>query len=72
MLLELDHDDTLECRALFEVAGAFEQHPAVGFVYSDCIDVSDTGELCTYHDPQVRLSWESNGWTFYESCHDGG
>ncbi|MCK9560862.1 MAG: methyltransferase domain-containing protein [Candidatus Marinimicrobia bacterium] len=71
VLLELDHDDTLECRALLEVAAAFEKHPEAGFVYSDCLDVSDTGGLCTYHDPQVRLSWEANGWRFYESCHDG-
>lgn len=65
VLLELDHDDELTPSALLTVARAFEKRPEVGFVYSDCVDVSDTSEPCTYHDPARRRSWESNGWQFY-------
>lgn len=62
ILVELDHDDELEPTALELVERAFDAHPDVGLVYSDCIDVSDTGAPCTYH--AHREAWERDGWTF--------
>lgn len=66
VVLELDHDDLLHPDALHEVVCAFDD-PAIGFVYSDCVDWSPTGELVTYHDPARRKAWADEGWKFAEA-----
>jgi len=47
-LVELDHDDELTPDALELVTGAFEKHPEVGFVYTDCTECFEGGEPVTY------------------------
>ena len=68
IVLELDHDDLLASTALSEVEEAME---GVDFVYSHCADFSPVGELVTYHDPQRRAAWATNGWKFDKSELDG-
>jgi GT2 family glycosyltransferase/2-polyprenyl-3-methyl-5-hydroxy-6-metoxy-1,4-benzoquinol methylase len=50
----LDHDDTLEPHALAAVASHIEDHPDVGFVYSDEDKLSPTG---CYVDPFFKPDW---------------
>ncbi|MFO0830400.1 MAG: glycosyltransferase family 2 protein [Phycisphaerales bacterium] len=54
VLAELDHDDELTAHCLRDVVGAFRTHPEAGFVYTDCVEVSEDGKSLTY-DP---------GWAF--------
>lgn len=71
VLLEMDHDDLLGPCALERTAEAFANDPDVGFVYSDTADWSPAGSLVTYHHPERRKAWESNGWKFYEAVVRG-
>lgn len=58
VLVELDHDDVLACGALEDVRNVFQEHPEVGFAYSDCASWLDsTGK------PHVYSS--AYGWTSY-------
>lgn len=43
-LVELDHDDSLLPHCLSECLNASEMFPDAGFMYSDCTELSDTGE----------------------------
>lgn len=69
VFVELDHDDLLLPGALGKISQAFDD-PGIGFVYSDFIDFDSTNEkdvqgFVTYRHPQLRASWEANGWGFY-------
>lgn len=57
ILLELDHDDLLASTAIQEVVAAFDENPDVGFVYSDCAQISADGsrDSSTF---DVRHGWE--------------
>ena len=41
ILVELDHDDELTPNALFDIVGALQENPQVGFVYSDWAEVAE-------------------------------
>jgi len=49
-ILEMDHDDELVPNILIDIIDAFEQNPDVGFVYTDCASVYESGENQTYGD----------------------
>lgn len=64
VVLELDHDDLLHPEALWRCATEFTDS-AVDFVYSECADFSDPpGRPITYHPPENRAAWASEGWKF--------
>lgn len=50
IIIELDHDDELTSDALATIVQAAEKFPDCGFFYTDCAEVSDTGEALTYPD----------------------
>lgn len=62
-VLELDHDDVLDPRALERVADVIETERP-DFVYSDCVDWSPACAPVTYHHPEIREGWRANGWRF--------
>jgi len=49
-VLELDHDDEIVPELFTVVAGAFAAHPDVGFVYTDFINIYESGENYWYGD----------------------
>lgn len=59
ILLELDHDDELTPDCLREVASAFYENPATGFVYSDWCEILPDGQSGKYPD----------GWAFGYGDH---
>jgi len=65
LLVELDHDDVLATTALAQVVAAFDDHPEVGFVYSDCAQINADGSR---NDDRFD---EANGWVYYETEVDG-
>ena len=65
LLVELDHDDKLASYALDNVVSAFNSHPEVGFVYSDCAQINADGSR---NDDRFD---EANGWEYYEAVVDG-
>ena len=50
ILVELDHDDELTENALSDVVEGFKQFPEAGFVYTDCAEVYENGNLVKYGD----------------------
>lgn len=60
LLVELDHDDVLAPSALEEVVAAFDEHPAVGVVYSDFAQITAHGQR---DDTKFNLE---NGWEYRE------
>jgi GT2 family glycosyltransferase len=48
ILVELDHDDELTGDCLAHLVLAFQKFPEAGFAYTDCAEVSDTGENLSY------------------------
>ena len=52
VLLELDHDDTLEPEAVQHVIEAFVENPGVGFVYSDCSRFRDDARTVAPYSKQ--------------------
>jgi glycosyltransferase involved in cell wall biosynthesis len=65
ILVELDHDDLLTTECLAAVVGAFDDHPEVGFVYSDWAHIGPDGGR-----DDSRFA-ESSGWTYREETVDG-
>lgn len=65
IFVELDHDDILASTALAEVAQAFAEHPEVGFVYSDCAQMTVAGER-----DDTRFD-QRHGWTYRDVTVDG-
>ena len=64
VVLELDHDDLLHPHALGQCSNVFEGD-TVDFAYSECADFSDPpGRPVTYHPPENRAAWASEGWKF--------
>jgi glycosyltransferase involved in cell wall biosynthesis len=49
-VLELDHDDEIVPELYTTVFGAFAAHPEVGFVYTDFINIYESGENYWYGD----------------------
>jgi glycosyltransferase involved in cell wall biosynthesis len=49
-VLELDHDDEIVPELFTTVLGAFTAHPEVGFVYTDFINIYESGENYWYGD----------------------
>jgi glycosyltransferase involved in cell wall biosynthesis len=49
-VLELDHDDEIVPELFTVVVGAFVAHPEVGFVYTDFINIYESGENYWYGD----------------------
>lgn len=47
-LVELDHDDEMVPDALEQVVNAFNEHPDVGFVYTDCAECFEDGTPVEY------------------------
>lgn len=64
-LVELDHDDELRSDALELIVGTFDEHPEVGFVYSQFAQIRGDGS----RDDQ-RFD-ERNGWVYREAKVDG-
>lgn len=60
ILLEVDHDDVLSGVAIRRVVEAFEAHPEIGFVYSDCVRfrVSENGEWVSESRFMDGYGWE--------------
>ena len=65
ILVEFDHDDELASTCLERVADAFEDHPEVGFVYSDCAQINEDESR---NDGFFDLSY---GWQYSEAIVDG-
>jgi glycosyltransferase involved in cell wall biosynthesis len=57
VMLELDHDDMLLPGAIEEVQRAFEDDPAVGFVYSNDVLFTPTFERPTRFNPACGWQW---------------
>ena len=49
-VLELDHDDEIVPELFTVVKGAFAEHPEVGFIYTDFINIYESGENYWYGD----------------------
>lgn len=64
-LVELDHDDELRSDALALVVKAFDDHPDIGFVYSDFAQMNEDGSR-----DDTRFD-ETNGWVYEEVDVDG-
>jgi len=65
ILVELDHDDEMASNALELIKDVFDKEPEVGFVYSNCAQISEDGSR---NDELFDLS---NGWEYYEADVDG-
>jgi O-antigen biosynthesis protein len=65
LLVELDHDDELRSDALELIVKAFDEHPEVGFVYSNCAQIKSDGSR-----DNGRFD-ERNGWIYREAKVDG-
>lgn len=59
IFLELDHDDKLMPEALTLVEWVFDNHPNVGFVYSDCAQINEDG---TPNQEEFDVDY---GWEYY-------
>jgi O-antigen biosynthesis protein len=64
-LVELDHDDELRSDALALIVAAFDQHPDIGFVYSDTAQITADGQR-----DETRWS-EDFGWQYRDEDVDG-
>ena len=49
-LLEMDHDDELVANISVDIIDTFEKNPDVGFIYTDCASVYESGENQSYGD----------------------
>ena len=47
-LVELDHDDVIMPTALEDIISASKLHPDSGFIYTDCCELYDDGEMRPY------------------------
>jgi GT2 family glycosyltransferase len=58
-LVELDHDDLLTDFALGEIVQAFQRHPDVGMVYSNCASFYENGSFQRFEGEfwQSRYRW---------------
>ena len=65
VLVELDHDDELASSCLERVADAFEEHPEVGFVYSDCAQINEDESR---NEAQFD---HAHGWRYSDVSVDG-
>ena len=71
-LVELDHDDVLMPTALEDILSASKQYPDTGFIYSDCCELYDDGEMRQYGyigddwyaHPENRFNWGYAGHTW--------
>ena len=61
LIVELDHDDLLMPDALMTVAWVFDNHPEVGFVYSDSAQILEDGT------PDPEEFDHSYGWVYYNT-----
>jgi len=76
-LVELDHDDYLMPTALEDILSASKKHPDSGFIYSDCCELYDDGEMRPYGhigddwyaNPENRFNWGYAGHT-WETHYD--
>jgi O-antigen biosynthesis protein len=64
-LVELDHDDLLATHALARVVEAFDAHPEVGLVYSQCAQILADGAR-----DESRFN-DAHGWTYREATVNG-
>lgn len=65
ILVELDHDDELRSDTLERIVDAFDDHPEVGFVYSNSAQITETGM-------RDETRWEeANGWVYTDVEVDG-
>jgi hypothetical protein len=65
ILVECDHDDVLATTALAELVAAFAVHPEVGFVYSNCAQMTRGGGR-----DDSRFD-ERHGWQYRAATVDG-
>lgn len=65
LLVELDHDDQLRSDALASIERAFDEHPDVGFVFSNFAQIAADG---TRSDERFD---ERNGWLYRDVDVDG-
>jgi len=66
-LVELDHDDALTSNCLEVCDDAIHRFPDSGFLYSDCVEQSDSGEFIHYdHD------WTGNWYAREDNFFDFG
>jgi len=63
-LVEVDHDDLLMPRILEDVGAAFDDHPDISLVYSNCAEFNDS-------DGSPRTYGTTNGWEYLEFAHQG-
>ena len=66
ILVETDHDDLLTTNALEEIVRAFEDHPGIGFVYSDGAQILEDGS-------KDSSRWDAaNGWVYRDEVVEVG
>ncbi|WP_346775877.1 glycosyltransferase [Micromonospora sp. HNM0581] len=65
ILVELDHDDLLASDCLAKVVAAFDDDPAIGFVYSDTAQISQDGGR-----DDSRFAAD-HGWRYRDALVDG-
>jgi glycosyltransferase involved in cell wall biosynthesis len=65
ILVELDHDDELSADALAEVVASFDNHPDIGFVFSQFAQITTDGSR------DDRRFDERNGWIYQDVDVDG-
>jgi len=64
ILVEVDHDDMLLPGCIEKLRLAFEEHPDIGFVYSNSVCCNQDFEPCTRYDARY-------GWTYRDFDYKG-
>lgn len=71
-LVELDHDDYLMKTALEDIMAAGKEYPDAGFIYTDCCELFEDGEMRPY-GPIGKHHYgnrETNSFAFAYSTHE--
>ena len=69
-LVELDHDDYLTSECLYTCNSAILKHPDAGFLYTDCCEMYDNGEM-KYYDHDWSGNWYARPDNFFDFGYAG-
>jgi O-antigen biosynthesis protein len=69
-IVELDHDDTLTSECLLTANEAIAKYPDAGFLYTDCAEMYDDGEL-KYYDHDWTGNWYARSDNFFDFGYAG-
>ncbi len=69
-LVELDHDDALTSECLSTANDAMSQYPDAGFIYTDCCEMYDDGEM-KYYDHDWTGNWYGREDNYFDFGYAG-